>query len=41
MQSSAIGSGMASLATQQVGNIPISYQKLKYFLKNLNATTQI
>ena len=40
MESSAIGSGMASLAVQQVGNIPISYQKLKFYLKNINTSTQ-
>jgi len=34
MQSSAIGTGMASLVVQQVGNIPVSQQKLKTYLKN-------
>ena len=35
MQSSAIGTGMASLSVQQVGNIPVSYQKLKTYLKKI------
>jgi sugar/nucleoside kinase (ribokinase family) len=35
MQSSAIGTGMASLVVQQVGNIPVSHQKLKTYLKNI------
>ena len=35
MQSSAIGTGMASLAVQQIGNIPISYQHLKNYLRNI------
>ena len=32
MQSSAIGAGMASLAVQQIGNIPVSNQQLKNYL---------
>lgn len=35
MQSSAIGAGMASLAVQQVGNIPISFQQLEKYLNQL------
>ena len=35
MQSSAIGAGMASIAVQQVGNIPISYQQLKKHLSKI------
>jgi rfaE bifunctional protein kinase chain/domain len=35
MQSSAIGAGMASLAVQQVGNIPVSHQQLKNHLKQI------
>jgi bifunctional ADP-heptose synthase (sugar kinase/adenylyltransferase) len=35
MQSSAIGAGMASLAVQQIGNIPVSSQHLKNYLRNL------
>ena len=35
MQSSAIGTGMASLAVQQIGNIPISYQHLKHHLSKI------
>ena len=35
MQSSAIGAGMASLAVQQVGNIPVSNQQLKKLFKQL------
>ena len=33
MQSSAIGVAMASIAVQQIGNIPISYQDLKNHLR--------
>ena len=36
MQSSAIGAGMASLAVQQVGNIPIPYKKLKTHLSKIH-----
>lgn len=36
MQSSAIGACMASLAVQQVGNVPVSSQKLKTYLKTYN-----
>jgi rfaE bifunctional protein kinase chain/domain len=35
MESSAIGVGMASLAVQQVGNIPISHQQLKNYLRKI------
>jgi rfaE bifunctional protein kinase chain/domain len=35
MQSAAIGTGMASLAVQQVGNVPVSYQQLKDYLNQL------
>jgi rfaE bifunctional protein kinase chain/domain len=35
MQSSAIGAGMASLAVQQVGNIPVSNHKLKSYLRKI------
>ena len=35
MESSAIGAGMAALAVQQIGNIPISNQQLKDYLKKL------
>ena len=35
MQSSAIGAGMASLAVQQIGNIPISYKELKTYLSKI------
>jgi len=35
MQSSAIGAGMASLAVRQIGNIPISYQQLKNYLRKI------
>jgi len=35
MESSAIGAGMASLAVQQVGNIPVSYQQLKTQLSKI------
>jgi rfaE bifunctional protein kinase chain/domain len=35
MQSSAIGAGMASLAVQKVGNIPVSNKQLKSYLKQL------
>jgi rfaE bifunctional protein kinase chain/domain len=35
MQSSAIGAGMASLAVQQVGNIPVPFQQLKYYLNQI------
>ena len=35
MQSSAIGTGMASLAVQRIGNIPVSYQKLKNHLEKI------
>jgi rfaE bifunctional protein kinase chain/domain len=34
MQSSAIGAGMASLAVQQIGNIPIGRDQLKNYLNN-------
>ena len=35
MQASAIGAGMASIAVQKVGNIPISYGQLKKQLKKI------
>ena len=35
MSSSAIGAGMASLAVQQVGNIPVSYLQLKTHLSKI------
>jgi rfaE bifunctional protein kinase chain/domain len=35
MSSSAIGVGMASLAVQQVGNIPVSFQNLKNYLSKI------
>ena len=35
MQSSAIGAGMASLAVQQIGNIPMSNQKLKNYMSQI------
>ena len=35
MQSSAIGTGMASIAVQQFGNIPVSYQELKNHLSKI------
>ena len=35
MESSAIGAGMAALAVQQIGNIPISNQQLKNYLNKL------
>ena len=35
MKSSAIGAGMASLAVQSMGNIPVSHQQLKNYLKKL------
>ena len=35
MLASAIGAGMASLAVQNVGNIPVSNQDLKKHLKKL------
>ncbi len=35
MQSSAIGAGMASIAVQQVGNIPVSYLQLKTHLSKI------
>ena len=35
MQSSAIGTGMSSLAVQQVGNIPISNQQLKNYINKI------
>jgi rfaE bifunctional protein kinase chain/domain len=35
MESAAIGVGMASLAVQQVGNIPIYNQQLKNYLRNI------
>ena len=35
MQSSATGVGMAALAVQQMGNIPISYQQLKNHLSKI------
>jgi Sugar kinases, ribokinase family len=35
MPSSAIGVGIASLAVQQLGNIPISYQQLKNHLSKI------
>ena len=35
MKSSAIGAGMASLAVQSIGNIPVSHQQLKNYLKKL------
>ena len=34
MQSSAIGAGMASLAVQQIGNLPIGRDQLKNYLNN-------
>jgi rfaE bifunctional protein kinase chain/domain len=35
MSSSAIGAGMASLAVQQVGNIPVSFQNVKNYLSKI------
>ena len=35
MQSSAIGVGMASIAVQSMGNIPVSHQQLKNQLKKI------
>ena len=35
MLSSAIGAGMASLAVQQVGNIPVSFQNVKNYLSKI------
>ena len=35
MQSSATGVGMAALAVQQMGNIPVSYQRLKNHLSKI------
>ena len=35
MQSSAIGAGMASLAVQQIGNIPVSNQQLKNYISQI------
>ena len=35
MQSSATGAGMAALAVQQMGNIPVSYQRLKNHLSKI------
>ena len=35
MQSSAIGAGMASLAVQQLGNIPVSNQQLKDYISQI------
>ena len=35
MQSSAIGAGMASIAVQSMGNIPVSHQQLKNHLKKI------
>lgn len=35
MQSSAIGAGMAAMSVQQVGNIPVSNQKLKNYLNQI------
>ena len=35
MESSAIGAGMASLAVQQIGNIPIYNKELKNFLREI------
>ncbi|SVD60051.1 uncharacterized protein METZ01_LOCUS412905, partial [marine metagenome] len=35
MQSSATGAGMAALAVQQMGNIPVSYQRLKNHLSKM------
>jgi len=35
MQSSAIGAGMAALAVQQVGNIPVSHQQLKHYINQI------
>ena len=35
MQSAAIGAGMASLAVQQVGNIPVSHQRLKNYIRQI------
>ena len=35
MQASAIGAGMASIAVQQIGNIPISNKQLKTYLKEI------
>lgn len=38
MEASAIGACMAALAVQTVGNIPVSHQKLKNYIKNLERT---
>ena len=35
MQSSAIGTGMASLAVQRIGNIPVSNQQLQSYLQDM------
>ena len=35
MESSAIGAGMASLAVQQIGNIPVSNQQLKNYISQI------
>ena len=35
MESSAIGSGMASLVVQQIGNLPVSNQRLKQYIKKI------
>ena len=35
MQSSAIGAGMASVAVQQIGNIPVSNQQLKNYISQI------
>ena len=35
MEASAIGAGMASLAVQQIGNIPISNKQLKKYLNQI------
>lgn len=35
MESSAIGSGMASLVVQQIGNLPVSNQRLKHYIKKI------
>ena len=35
MQSSAIGAGMAALAVEQLGNIPVSNQQLKNYISQI------
>jgi rfaE bifunctional protein kinase chain/domain len=35
MQSSAIGAGMASLSVQKVGNVPVSNQQLKNYMRQI------